>query len=456
MQSIDRHDVIVIGAGLAGLAAALKLEAGGCDVLVLEAQDRVGGRVRSMSQPGGPREAGGTYIGAGYRRVIGAARRYGVELIDVTGLLRFFREQDLALGDTLIRQAEWPSHPANPFPERDRKLMPWTFARAISARDNPLGDPQDWLNDEFAAFDIAVRDWLRDRGYDARAVAAGYDINPSFGTSAADVSALQLLFRAAFSRQQRTWAPEGVIGYTARDGVERIPQAMAAALQREVRVRCRVQAVTSTDTGVEVVGASGERYRADSVICALPFGALRHIVLSPAPVGAQAEAIADMASQPITQVYLRPKSAFWEQDGYAPSLFTDSIAGMVAASRNGDDPEEVTSLTAWAMGANAARLDAMPEADVGAQVIAALEAARPAARGQLELMGLKSWGADPYAAGGWAYFRPGQVHRWAGEMGNRLARIHFCGEHLAFASRGMEGAMESGEHVATEILSYSL
>jgi monoamine oxidase len=456
MHDSLRYDAIVIGAGLAGLAAALKLEAGGCRVLVLEAQDRVGGRVRSMSQPGGPREAGGTYIGAGYRRIIGAAERYGVELMDVTGLLRFFREQDLALGNTLIRQADWPTHPANPFPERDRKLMPWTFARAISARENPLAEPQHWLNEEFAEYDISVRDWMLNLGLDQRTVAMGYDINPSFGTSAADVSALQLLFRASFSSQQRTWAPEGVIGYTARDGVERIPQAMAAALRDEVRVRRPVAAIASTGTGVEVFCANGERYRADSAICALPFGALRNIQLSPAPAGAQAEAIADMASQPITQVYLRPKSAFWEQDGYAPSLFTDSIAGMVAASRNGDDPEEVTSLTAWAMGANAARLDAMQPADVGAQVIAALETVRPAARGQLELMGFKSWGADPHAAGGWAWFRPGQVHRWAGEMGKPLARIHFCGEHLALASRGMEGAMESGEQVADEILSYSL
>src|SRR5690606_38414631 len=77
-------DLIVVGAGLAGLAAAPALEAEGLDVLVLEAQDRVGGRVHSMRQLGANAEAGGTYIGAGYTRVIGAANRYGVPLIDVT------------------------------------------------------------------------------------------------------------------------------------------------------------------------------------------------------------------------------------------------------------------------------------------------------------------------------------------------------------------------------------
>ncbi len=453
---MDRHDVIVIGAGLAGLAAALQLEAGGCRVLVLEAQQRVGGRVRSMSQPGGPREAGGTYIGAGYRRVIGAAEHYGVALMDVTTLLRFFREQDLALGSTLIRQSEWPTHPANPFSDTDRKLMPWTCARVLSARDNPLPSPQAWLDPAYAELDIPVRDWLRDRGMNDRAITIGYDINPSFGTSAADVSALQLLYRAAFTKQQRLYAPEGVVGYTARNGVERIPEAMAGALRNEVRVASPVRAIASETGGVTVTCVNGDRHHADHAICALPFGALRRIALSPAPVGAQAEAIAGLASQPITQVYLRPRSAFWEQDGYAPSLFTDSVAGMVAASRNGDDPDEITGLTAWAMGTNAARLDAMAPADAGRAVIAAIETLRPAARGQLELLGMQSWGNDPWAGGGWAWFRPGEVQRWARTMGDPLDRIYFCGEHLGVSSRGMEGAMESAQQVATDILAYSL
>ena len=65
MTEIHEHDAIVIGAGLAGLAAALKLQAAGVDAQVIEAQDRVGGRVHSMRQLGSNKEAGGTYIGAG-------------------------------------------------------------------------------------------------------------------------------------------------------------------------------------------------------------------------------------------------------------------------------------------------------------------------------------------------------------------------------------------------------
>ena len=116
MAAVDR-DVIVVGAGLAGLAAATKLEAEGLDVLVLEAQQRVGGRIHSMRQLGSG-EAGGTYIGAGYERVIAAASRHGVPLVDVTPVLQFFREQDLVLGTSDHSPDRLAGGPGEPVPGR--------------------------------------------------------------------------------------------------------------------------------------------------------------------------------------------------------------------------------------------------------------------------------------------------------------------------------------------------
>ena len=151
-----RSDVVVIGAGLSGLAAALCLEADGARVQVVEAQERVGGRVHSMRRLGHRQEAGGAYIGAGYRRVIGTAQRMGIELVDVTAMLAFFREQELALDGELIRQSEWPSHPRNPFPREERELMPWTCQRVLAVRENPLSSPGEWLDPRFAAHDLSL------------------------------------------------------------------------------------------------------------------------------------------------------------------------------------------------------------------------------------------------------------------------------------------------------------
>ena len=444
---------MVIGAGLSGLAAALHLEAGGARVQVIEARDRVGGRVYSMERPGHRQETGGAYVGAGYRRVIAAARRLGVELVDVTPMLAFFREQELVLDGEVIRQSEWPDHPRNPFPGEHRTLMPWTCCRALAVRENPLPSPGEWLDPRFAEHDVPVHDWLSRLGFGEAAIRLGYGTNPAFGDDARGVSALLAFFRAAFQSAQRRLAPEGVLGYTARDGVQRLPEAMAGALGSEVHFGRTVTAITGGRRGgAEVRCADGAVYRAPHVVCSLPFGALRQVAVDPPFAGRQAEAVRGLGSQPVTQLYFAPRSRFWERDGYQPSMFTNGPAGMVAAHRSSEDPAEVTGFAAWVMGPGARRLDALPDAEAGRAVCEAIEAARPAARGQLEFVGLRAWGRDPFARGGWAWFRPGEVNRFAAGMGRPHGPLRLCGEHLARTARGMEGAMESGEEAARDVL----
>ena len=477
MTKVHRCEAVVIGAGLAGLNAAVHLQDAGVDVRVVEAQDRVGGRVRSMRELGGNLEAGGTYIGAAYRRVIAAASRHDVRLIDVTPSLNFFREQDLVLDGEIIRQSEWPAHPANPFPDRDRALMPWTFGRMLTARQNPLAEPRNWLDPDQAVHDVSMYEWMRGLGLDEKTIRLGYGVNVSYGEDAHDISALQLLFRAAFSGAQTSspvpaadpvggesaggdstpsrssvTSSTSARGYTAADGVQRIPEAMAESLAHPVHYGRSARRIEDDGRQVTVRCEGGAEYRAAHAVCALPFTVLRDIAFDPPMEGRQGEAVASLPAQAMTQLYFAHKSEFWEEDGIAPSLFTDTAAGMISAIRNGSDPTEITGFSAWLMGRNAARLDALPPEAAGARVIREIETVRPAARGQLEFIGTQSWGADPFARGAWAYFRPGQITRYAVVMGAPHGRIRFCGEHLAVANRGMEGAMESGERAAKKII----
>jgi monoamine oxidase len=85
-------------------------------------------------------------------------------------------------------------------------------------------------------------------------------------------------------------------------------------------------------------------------------------------------------------------------------------------------------------------------------VVEAYAAMRPAAKGQLEVLKVLSWQQDPFAGGAYAAWAPGQISRFANLIGRARGRLHFSGEHTADAMRGMEGAMESGERAALEVL----
>ena len=242
------------------------------------------------------------------------------------------------------------------------------------------------------------------------------------------------------------------MGYTARGGNQAIPEAMAAALKTEVRLNQKVTGIRATNGGGEVHCADGTVYRADRIVCSVPFSVLKRIRIEPMLTGAQAKAVNTLESQVINQVHFIAKKPFWEQDGRTPNMFTNSLCGMVLAEHKGERPEDITSLTAWIRGHNAAWMDQTDEQQAIAAVLADIERLRPAAKGQLEVLAYKSWYRDPFSAGDWAVWQPGQVSEFAAHVAKPHGRLHFCGEHTAVSNRGMEGAMESGERVALEVM----
>ncbi|MCK7495348.1 MAG: FAD-dependent oxidoreductase [Comamonadaceae bacterium] len=140
-------DVVVVGAGLAGLNAALILEDAGFDVLVLEGRDRVGGKILTFANVPGLPEAGGQGIGGGYGRLVDAAKRSGIDLEDQ--LPRQLKHPDIALvldGQPISKAARADS-PRNPFPAPLRELMPgstrrWRWPGPTRCRPWRTGSPR--------------------------------------------------------------------------------------------------------------------------------------------------------------------------------------------------------------------------------------------------------------------------------------------------------------------------
>ncbi len=442
---------LVIGAGLSGLNAALILQDAGVSVRVIEGRDRVGGRVLShRNVPGNP-ESGGTVFGPGYARLVAAANLHGVGLIDVTPVVPFLLRRELFIGGERVTPDTWPANPRNTFPPRMKDVMPWAFLNAAIG-DNPLKTNEAWLDPANASLDISLHELLRSRGMSDEAIHLGYDVNPGWGNSAREVSALMVFGAARFAKTQQELAQGRAAGYTAKGGNQAIPEAMAAALKNAVELNRRVVAIGTGPDGVEVRCADGSRYRADHVICSMPTAVLRGIAIEPALTGAQAAGVKALGVQAVSQMHIVAKTRYWEQDGMAPGMWSDGLVNMLVDEHKGADPAEVTSLTVWLRGANVARTDAMSEEEAAAAVVQEIERLRPAAKGQLEVLAYHSWMSDPFSRGDWAVWGPGQVTAYARAIGASYGRLHFCGEHTAISNRGMEGAMESGERAALEVL----
>lgn len=450
-STVAPKKVLVIGAGLSGLNAALILEEQGLDVQVIEGRDRVGGRVLShRNVPGNP-ESGGTSFGPGYARLVDTCRRFNLGLIDVTPVVPFFNQRALYLDGAVIPEAAWPTHPRNPFPEPLRKTMPWSYLNPVIGKNNPLRTTDAWLDPAYAKLDVSLHAWLASLGVSEEIIDLCWNNNPAYGTTAHDVSAMMALFSATFAMSQMQLNSK-VFGYTAVGGNQAIPEAMAKALKKEIQFRRNVTGIRTGERGAEVACEDGTTYKADFVVCSIPFSVLRRIRLDPLVKGPQGLAINTLGSQQICMLHLAVKSPYWEADGINPNMFGDNLAGMVVAERKGKEAKDVSSITIWVRGRNAAWLDTLDEKDAVNAVMADFYRARPAARGKVEVRAYKSWGRDPFSDGDWAVWAPGQVSAFATSVGKPHGRVHFCGEHTAVSNRGMEGAMESGERAAFEIL----
>ena len=440
-------DVIVLGAGLAGLNAALQLEAFGLRVRVLEASDRIGGRLRTLDKVAGHPEAGGNQIGLAYARTVDTAKRLGVELLPM-GRSPLLKDERLVyfIDGRRMSSSEWSASAANPLPQALKALPPdRALGRLIGS--NPLKSISAWRDPANFIYDVPVLDELRARGLNAAALAL-LDVNNSYGPTLADTSLLNLHYvQANFTEIMKFRGPT----FSVKGGNQRLPEAMAAALKGELRKGSRVTEIDADDRGVAVGCADGSQHRARFVVCALPLPALRAVRMRPGLSDRQAQAVSQLAYARVTQIHLEVLEPFWESEGLSPYLWSNGpLERIFPNDVKGNGQAE--SLTVWINGAGTARWDDLNDEQAARLAIDELVKIYPKARGAVRMAARVAWQRDPLAGGAWADWMPGQISRYAQFVGLPQGRVHFAGEHTAHAMRGMEGAMESGERAAAEIM----
>ena len=435
------HDVIIIGAGLAGLAAAKRLEDAGLNCMIVEGEGRVGGRLRTLRDLPGAPEAGGIQVGRGYKLLRGIAETLKVPIVEGGGAGAGAAESRSALfhvnGQT-VRAEDWAASPANRLGESERAVLPLALtmhhARALPA----LASPEAWL-DAPRAMDLSYAAALRGAGASdeaLRLIEANLNGNTLAGMSALSVARTIAIFRAGPG-------PTATIG----GGSQALPAAMWKALATAVLFDNRVVAISEEADGVSV-WTNRMKLRARQVLCTIPFAALRDMPVMGPLAPSIATLIPSLAYTRASFAYLSATSAFWKEDGAPETLWTDDpLIGRVFVL--GDAPP---MLKLWTVGAGADLLDRLSPAAASAAIVARIEAMRPAAKGRLKVERFFSWQKQAGARGIYHHIGTGQAAALAAATRHVGSRLHFAGEHLAQASSGMEGALESGLRAADAIL----
>jgi monoamine oxidase len=431
---MSRVRVVVAGAGLAGLTAARYLERAGAEVTVVEARDRVGGRVHTLRgfAHGQHAEAGADLIEAEQSHVLAAAAEFGLAT------------------DRVLRKG-WGFYGSSPGGRKKVRLQPDTFER-VAERLSPLVDVYkaagkrwdsavaQWLGRQ------SVADWMASSQLDAGLAAGLRGLRGFFLADPEDLSLLQLVDQFASEA-----LPGAAKVYRLRDGNDALPAALAASLRGRVILGTAVTRIARRGSVLRIGMDDGraQQVSADYVVMALPATTLREITFTPGLPEPQGNAIAALRYGPATRVLLQFERRFWKRVGRPNGYGSDQPTGAVW---DGNEQQSgragILSLLA---GGNAAR-------DVRTLI---RDQGWPGLVRRLSWLGRPSrlldattvaWDRDRWVRGGYAVFDPTFDPALRSWLARPAGRIVFAGEHTSDRWQGyMNGAIETGKRAALEI-----
>lgn len=440
-------DVIVIGAGLAGLAAARRLVGAGRSVAVVEARDRVGGRVHTTHPHGSPVDVGGQWIGPGQPRMYELVAELGLatyptpgggrQVLDLDGDVRTYTGTIPKLGLLSLVQLQ---------------ALLWYLDRVRS--DLPVDSP--WESSRAEHFDaVTVEGWAR-RHVPSSAVRKMLRpvVRTVFGADPGELSMLQFVHYAAsaggFEKLIDTeggFQQDRIVG-----GAQAIAERLADAVGRErIHLGLPVSVIRQDADGVTVI-AGDETFTARRCVVTIPLGILARVRFEPGlpPMREQLHQRCPMgATVKVIAAYDRP---FWRERGFSGEAVC--TAGPISVSFDATVPGGPPALVAFVTGTPARDWSSRPEDARVRQVLELMagwfgdEILHPT------WVVAHDWSAEPFSGGcPITQLPPGTMSIFGPVLREPVGRLHWAGTETATSCTGfMEGAVRSGERAADEVV----
>ena len=430
-------DALVVGAGLAGLAAARDLGLTGVDVLVLEARGRPGGRVEQATLPDGRLvQLGGELIGELHTSYLELVAELGLTLRPSYVAEPGETTSDLVDGVHVGDDLPWMTDAERADAERLAGLA-GALARSV--------DPDDpWSHPDAGRLDgLSVNGWLREQDALPGVVRARELMHLSVaGGSGERTSLLSALRMDAVAGGLGVYDLEAWESMTVAEGSATVALRMASELGGRLRLGAVVRRI-EVSRRAAVTLESGERLEADAVVCAVPAGPLRDIAidgLSPARLASLHRQRHARAGK----VAVAYGSSFWRERGQNGLAESENLFGSTWPQGEGllsilVPPERLLHHVSAADAVRREELLAALERIFGP------EAADPTA------MMIRDWGLDPFTQGYVAQWAPGDVMAVGPLHGTHEPPFYVAGSDHWVAGY-MEGAVRTGRAAARAVL----
>src|SRR5436190_6783186 len=420
-------DVVVIGAGFAGLIAARELGRAGLDVLVLEARDRVGGRTWTDRRLGHDLELGGTWVHWVQPHTWAEMTRYGRQVTRSPAV-----EEAYWLGAGGARRTGTLDEFMALIADGQQAIV--DDVRAAIPRGI---DPADGQVGGLDALSIADR--FDAVGLDEEARSANEAVWAGHVNARLDQVGLSSALRwAAAAGGHWQLMHEASATYRVVGGMSGFTQAIAADVAGEIRLGAAVTRVAQTADGAVVTCADGTEVRARRVISTLPVNGIAGIEWKPGLPGAWLRANAETVASQGVKVWVKAR-------GRVPRFFAyASQRHPISVLKTEFTDDDATVLVGF--GPDHTQLDVTNVTDVQA----AVDALRPG----LEVTGVTAhdWMKDPLSLTTWMTHRPGQLPRDLAGLQRPAAVVHFASSDNASLWGGfIDGAIESGLREARRI-----